>query len=193
MFRCVLILTVLISSLGEWVLSQEIKIDDRFAKFQLQLADASDKVSVLIEKVSLDDSLNVASIFDSNGRKVSSDVERRLSSLRTFQRVVFGSKGKRKRVDATQFSLLEGGGLFNSNREAQLIHEHEGWYYNKALNQKGISRFQVRAGVFDMVTETRWKHPFSTATTNGGGMLVDKESEWLLYPSQTFAELYMIS
>ena len=147
---------------------------DRLAHFDFQKADVSEGFSVLIEKISIVE--DVVTVDEVAGKK-----ERQLSSNRTFQRIVFGPKGLRRRMDGLEYSLFDGQQLNDVAREAELIHENEGWYFRNSRTDspnKSLSRYQVRAGVFSSLARTRWKHPFYSATTNAGGMLSSKEREF---------------
>ncbi len=157
-------------------------LDARFAQFQLQKAESSDRMSVLIEKVSILDILTKVPTLDRSGKVVSSVMEKQLTSMRTLQRVVFGANGKRKRVDGIEYSLFGSGALGKEEREAQLIHEHQGWYCTiSPRGPRKVNRFEVKAGIYEMLTQTCWKHPFSIATSGAGSMMNDKETQWIEY------------
>lgn len=147
-------------------------LSDRLAHFELQKAEVSEGMSVLIEKVSLVE----AAIPLSNSRSNSSPkFENKVSSTRTLQRIVFGSKGRRKRMDGISYSMLGAANILNADRETQLIHENVGWYLVQTKNppKPGVVQFQVKAGVVPMTTDSKWKHPFDTSTSQGGGLHLD--------------------
>lgn len=174
-----MVVFVFVSSFSGQVLGQAIDVNDRFAHFQLQQAVLSESFSVLIEKISLDVDIVDVPRADTPGGK--SEKQKRLVSNRILQRVVFGKKGQWKRLDGLFYSVFGSQDLGLAMRESQLIHENEGWYFRHSKNDRpnqSLRRFQIRAGITGELTETRWKHPFSTATTNGGGMLDDKENGW---------------
>jgi len=151
-------------------------IQERFAHFQLQKAQISEGMSVLIEKVNVTDQMELVPEVELGAPP---KYRRELSSKRTLQRVVFGANGQRRRMDAIAYSLFGGGAdLAKLEHEAQLVHENEGWYCAQrgSLPKKKFERFQVKAGIVPMTTDTRWKHPFDIAMSQAGGMRGDEES-----------------
>lgn len=172
MFKRVGFLLAVISTLCGQSIAQDI--ESRIAQYQFQKAQVSECMSVLIEKVSVRDGVGlVPEEVGNTPRKY----ERQLSSTRTFQRLVFGSNGKKKRLDGLEYSLLGNKDLANVDREAQLIHENVGWYFNKSRNtpKRGVEQIQIKGGVVPMTTDTRWNHPFNMATTQAAGITDDKE------------------
>ena len=150
--------------------------NDRFAHFQLQKAAVSEGMSVLIEKVNVTDQMELDPEIDLGAPP---KFKRELSSKRTLQRVVFGANGQRRRMDAIAYSLFGGGAdLTKLEHEAQLVHENEGWYCAQrgSLPKKKFERFQVKAGIVPMTTDSRWKHPFDIATSQAGDMRGDEIS-----------------
>jgi len=117
--------------------------------------------------------------------------ERELSSKRTLQRVVFGSNGQRRRMDAVAYSLFGGGADPASlEHEAQLVHENVGWYCVQKRNspKKTFERFQVKAGIVPMLTDSRWQNPFDSATTQAAGLRIDAVSTVAQVPYTTLEE-----
>ncbi len=150
-------------------------IEARFAQYQFQNAQVNEGMSVLIEKVSVTDGLEKVGDINFSAPPT---YRLELSSKRTLQRLVVSAKGVRKRLDGLSYSLLGDSDISSADRESQLIHENVGWYHFQTRNApyKGITRFQIKAGVVPMTTETRWKHPFDIATTQAAGLLGDEES-----------------
>jgi hypothetical protein len=141
-------------------------IEDRFATFLLEQADVSKRFSVLIDKISISESK------DENGKA-------QVDTVRILQRFVMGNRGAWQRIDGINFNLLSPSDLYEKSREAQLVHESEGWYYSfyPRSPKDEITRFQVKAGVIDFrVSYTRRKHPFNIATTQFGGVLAEKDT-----------------
>ena len=141
-------------------------IEDRFATFLLEQADVSKRFSVLIDRISISESK------DENGRNS-------IGTVRILQRFVLGNRGAWQRIDGINFNLMRPSDLSRESRESQLIHENEGWYYSfyPSKPKEKISRFQVKAGVLDFrPTKTRRKHPFNLATTQVGGVLIEKDT-----------------
>ncbi len=173
MLNCARSLAIGMTLLYSSILAQNI--NDRFAQFQLQRAIVCEGMSVLIEKVNVSDGVERIPELDLNAPP---KFQRALSSTRILQRVVFGSNGRRKRLDAISYSLFGSDDLANSEHEAQLIHENVGWYCSQRRNAPStkIERFQVKAGIVPMITDTRWKHPFDIATTQKGGLQGDEAS-----------------
>jgi hypothetical protein len=150
--------------LGSRVFPQSM--EDRLAEFEFEKANLSHGFSVLIEKVSVTDEL-VKIDPDVEREPGSPDYQRELGSMRSLQRIIFS--GKKKRLDAAQYSLLGDSNLANAWLEAQLVHENTSWYYEKKRGHpdQGIKQCPVKSGIVSVYTQTRWKHPFDLATSQG--------------------------
>jgi len=138
-------------------------IEARFSQYQLQRAQANEGMSVLMERISVTDGWEKVPDIDF---KATPKFRMELASKRTLQRFVVSSNGLRKRVDGLDYSLLGSADLSNEDCESQLIHENMGWYYrqSKKVPDKGLVRFQVKAGIMPIHTETRWQNPFDIPT-----------------------------
>jgi hypothetical protein len=141
-------------------------LEDRFATFLIEQADVSKCFSVLIERISISETKE-------------SDGTVSVGTTRNLQRFIIGNRGAWQRIDGINFNLMSPSDLTEKSREAQLVHENEGWYYSfypRSPKDK-ITRFQVKAGIVSMrPTDTRRKHPFNIATTQYGGVLVETDT-----------------
>lgn len=141
-------------------------IEDRFATFLLEQADVSKRFSVLIDKITISE-------------RKDKDEKEEIGTVRILQRFVMGNSGAWQRIDGINFQLVGPSDLSRESREAQLIHENEGWYlsFYPYSPKDEIKRFQVKAGIVDFrPTYTRRKHPFNIATTQVGGILIERDS-----------------
>lgn len=176
------VLFVFVALICQQSFSQDLA--SRLAQFEIQKAELSEGVSVLVEKMSLIDELTRVSDIDANAPKT---YENEVSSTRTLQRIVIGSNGIRKRMDGIKFSVLDEVNLSSVERESQLIHQSVGWYFKQSKSPPltDLVQFQVKGGVVPMATESQWKHPFDVSTCQAGGLRVDHRPILTLYSFKT--------
>jgi hypothetical protein len=158
-------------------LGQVQNLDDRLAEFEFEKSESSDVMSVLIERVSITEAL-VKLEPEMEREPDAPEYQRELGSTRTLQRVVFGSNGKKSRLDGIEYSMIGDGGMTHGIRESLLVHENEAWYFSKFRREpsKGILTYPVKGGVVPILTETRWKNPFEIALSEATALLKDGPS-----------------
>jgi hypothetical protein len=159
-------------------------VSDRFAEFQLEKDWADDGFSVLIERFEL----KVIKLYvEADDENAEPSFKERLATNRAFQRLVIGDRGRKKRIDSTEYGMLDASEVFGDHKEAQLIHENVGWYnFRKSgFPKEGIIRFEVKGGIPAIHTRTKWKHPFVLAATVASSILDDNQSSITRYDYTT--------
>lgn len=171
-------------------------IEDRFRMFEKEKAKLSEGFSVLIEKVWLVDEFVDEEIDDDEDdatpriTKTVHDV----SSRRALQRVVFGDKGKRRRLDGTECLLAGNADLPSTLVEAQLVDESKALYFLREPRRKPpktepqVIRIPLNGGLVPIETETGWKHPFELALSNAPGTQSDRESGLSRLPLKLYSK-----
>ncbi|MFN7877392.1 MAG: hypothetical protein ACK5PB_18880 [Pirellula sp.] len=145
-------------------------INDRLAEYQLERGWADDGMSVLIDRIQLTVLEPRATTIDEEEGRTPT---KKLISRRVLQRLTIGEKGRKKRIDTTEYELLDASEVFGDHKEAQLLHENVGWYNFRmsGFPKEGIIRLQLKGGVPAIQTRTQWKHPFVVATTVAASIL----------------------
>jgi hypothetical protein len=143
-------------------LSQDI--NDRLAEYQLEREWADDGMSVLIDRIELTVLEPRATTIDEEEGRTPT---KKLISRRVLQRLTIGEKGRKKRIDTTEYELLDASGVFGDHKEAQLLHDNVGWYNFRmsGFPKEGIIRLQLKGGIPAIQTRTQWKHPFVVPAT----------------------------
>ncbi|XZE22374.1 hypothetical protein SH449x_002298 [Pirellulaceae bacterium SH449] len=134
-------------------------INDRLAEYQLEKEWSDEGMSVLMDRVELIVlEPRATSLDEEEGRTPT----KRLITRRVLQRLIIGDKGRKKRIDTTEYNLLDASEVFGDHKEAQLLHENVGWYNFRMSGhpKKGIIRLQLKGGIPAIQTSTQWKHPF---------------------------------
>ena len=148
-------------------------INDRFAEYQLQLAQTTEEgMSVMVEKLSIIDQIEV---IESKAEGEPAEFSREVTSRRKLQRVIFGPDSLEKRLDAVGFLLLGQSDLLDAWKEAELVHQNQGWYFAESRHAptKGIQPVEIKGGVIPTVSDSRWQHPFVVATSHASGVRRD--------------------
>jgi hypothetical protein len=136
-------------------------IEERFGTFLIEKADVSKRFSVFVERVIISERADPKGSVG-------------VGTTRILQRFMMGNHGAWQRIDGINFNLMSPSDLSGQPREAQLVHENQGWYFSfyPRTPKEKISRFQVKAGIVNFrPTDSRRKHPFDIASTNYGAFL----------------------
>jgi hypothetical protein len=176
---------VLLSSWSFNAISQDI--NDRLAEYQLEREWADDGMSVLIDRIELSVLEPVATLIDEEEGRTPT---KRLLSRRVLQRLTIGEKGRKKRIDTTEYELLDASEVFGDHKEAQLLHENVGWYNFRmsGFPKEGIIRLQLKGGTPAIQTRTQWKHPFIVATTVATSILDSREDSIIRFEYKVIEE-----
>jgi hypothetical protein len=166
-------------------LSQDI--NDRLAEYQLEKEWADDGVSVLINRIQLTALEPRASTIDEEEGRVP---KKKLISRRVLQRLTIGEKGRKKRIDTTEYELLDASEVFGDHKEAQLLHENVGWYNFRmpGFPKEGIIRLQLKGGIPAIQTRTQWKHPFVVPVTDATSILDQQQDSITSFESKVLAD-----
>ncbi|MFN7733787.1 MAG: hypothetical protein ACK5OB_17960 [Pirellula sp.] len=194
MSRCMILVITLLIFRPSTANGQSV--EDRFGIFEIEKSKLSEGFSVLIERVSLVDEIETEEFDEDDDDKTPPVIKpaRNVSSRRVLQRVIFGDKGKRKRLDGTKYSLIGDANLSTALVESQLVDGSKALYYLREHRLKPlksepeVTKIPLKGGLVPMETETRWKHPFEMATSQAPLIQSDDESPLSRISLKLFSE-----